>query len=1683
MKLTAKQRKYYSELSRKIAVGLASGLLFVGIGQYPSIAFAHPDPSTTGSYSTTGDVSGGKYTVERGSGLAVTTEAAGGAAVNPDKPAVSVTNSTLTVNGMLSNSGYGGYAYRDALAAAVATQNSLVLNGTIKVTADDDGLRLYGAFGGFAYAGLEKVPVGSDGTLGADASGNTVTGTGTDSTFHFVTDFSKITIPVVTEYSPGTISPEAGLELKSALMGGYAATSVTSTEGAAGKRNAQSVRASAVADNNTVTFSTLNLQPEVAVTGQDGSQGQAIEYRSMVTVGGGQAMSLNNARGSYVDHSDTNTASSDGNTFIVGTLNLEERVNSVKAELEQTTTLSGGDALARYQSPSSMEKLESEDPQKNGKVSIITESCQNTTYSNIINTATADNNTETLDAIILGGKLNTDDQGQAATDIEAEGELETRAGHAEAIVFLNDMDSKLNGLVNNAQANGNALTVRKVEQNIAQNTQQDAQGTVIQASTVTMMLHGGNARTEVTQNGTHNVSWTNVQNSAAANNNTITLENISSNATESSLTGGAATSDIMPMEGTGAMTVIIASNTASASGNTAQMGLNTPVNMGLGCVVSSGVADVSVAAQNNFNNNAGTDNGLTMTVETMNADASNNTIKVNGNIDSSGNNQSPATTITANGGSATAGLSFVGATTNTYISYDKASWQNGAITANNNTVDLTTAYTYTAAGKGALPKAALPTFTAVGGSASGSLGNMNTNANVTLGNLRLEGTGNAITINNSIDITNAPKGQLDTSYTLTGGAASFGINNTAPVLKDAQGTALPVTPQPFNIASAAPTITASSNTINVTETITGTAGSASGETTGSATVDTIEGGNASFTYLDDTSTESTVNLTPTIEVAGNTATITSTDTSNGDVASIEGSTFSGGTAASTITSGKAPAAGETAATYTKDNTIKYAPTMTVSGNTMTLSSSFDASTGTTASGTAAGVISGGKAILDFVNYGNNTVFDVSPRADVTGNTAQVTLSNTAATSTFTGLARAYGGAAEMTLTNGSAESSSNGSTESSSNGSSGTETKTETKTPASTPKGLSFTASPVLNASGNTLTVQDTASDGASASQAAGVTGLYGGRSAVHVTDLGTGTKSALSDGKLTADNNTVTTNRSAVDVYGGQAAIETDAPQDAPLTATNLTMSASGNEVNIDGNCAKDVYGGNVLLSTNITLADTPTLSADNNTVNYNAGNVLGVLYGGLIDNGGTQSFGKGNTLNVRGIGLTAKNIAAFNTVNFYTSPGKIKDTTLLTLNGGQQTDLSGVQINTTIHNGSVLSAGDVVHLLANDATIKTDAATDITNPVQSGVVEYKGTTKLSEDGKSLDFTAESSSLTEQSKSLTETRAATTTLLNSGADFFASVGITNAVDAAVREAFGDAGGASAGALSGGASSDGSNTESGNDSAGEVKAVRSGSFTPFVAVGGSNMRAKSGSYVDTHGWNINAGFARVLKNKNGTMAFGPIVEYGRGNYTSHLDDGTRGDGDAKFFGGGLFLRQDNTNGLWYEGSLRGGHMKSDYRGNLNRLDVTYDTSNNYFAAHLGIGKVNKVSEKGSLDIYTKLFYAYQGSAEADLSTGEHFDFGSVNSVRWRIGGKYTHQVSKTGSMYAGLAYEYEFKGSATATYQDLSTPSPSIKGGSGLLELGYRMKPGAKGPMTLDFGLNLWAGKKRGFSGALSVSW
>ena len=132
-----------------------------------------------------------------------------------------------------------------------------------------------------------------------------------------------------------------------------------------------------------------------------------------------------------------------------------------------------------------------------------------------------------------------------------------------------------------------------------------------------------------------------------------------------------------------------------------------------------------------------------------------------------------------------------------------------------------------------------------------------------------------------------------------------------------------------------------------------------------------------------------------------------------------------------------------------------------------------------------------------------------------------------------------------------------------------------------------------------------------------------------------------------------------------------------------------------------------------------------------------------------------------------------------------------------------------------------------------------------------------------------------------------------------------------------------------------------------------------------------------------------------------------------------------------------------------------------------------------------------MDAYLKYFYSHQGGDDTDITlTGknappitQHVSFDSVDSNRIRIGARYTHKINKMNSLYGGLAYQYEFGGEARAHYSMSGVaPSPSVKGSSGMLELGWQVKPG-DGPVTLDLGVTGWAGKQRGGSVQLGATW
>ena len=482
---------------------------------------------------------------------------------------------------------------------------------------------------------------------------------------------------------------------------------------------------------------------------------------------------------------------------------------------------------------------------------------------------------------------------------------------------------------------------------------------------------------------------------------------------------------------------------------------------------------------------------------------------------------------------------------------------------------------------------------------------------------------------------------------------------------------------------------------------------------------------------------------------------------------------------------------------------------------------------------------------------------------------------------------------------------------------------------------------------------------------------------------------------------------------------------------------------------------------------------SAYGGVASDNIVNVLKQLTIGHINGGGSDNLSTGNTLNIAAKGvIVTGNINYVQNLNFYLPPDIAANdpVPMLTVQGGATT-LDGVTIGAAALKGVNLSKGDSVTLLKNaNGFTGTAATTTLTTPPKATSLTVNKSYKFTIAQNTNDITATvadvNASENEQAKSLVETRAATTTFVNAGADMLASQGFAQAANAVALEA----------------------AEKANaNEQGATGTPAPNAFTPFAAFGGSSMRAESGSYVNTKGFGLNIGFARELSNAQGKLLFGPMVEYGGGSYDSHLDDGTRGDGKAHYFGVGVMARQVNHDGFYYEGSLRGGRVTSDYDGNLDGVGkVDYDSSSNYFAAHLGAGKAFDLGKGNTLDGYFKYFYSHQAGDDTTIHIAgmddERGHFDAVDSHRIRIGARLTHKVNERNSFYGGLAYQYEFNGDARATFSGNGVPSPSLKGSSGMLELGWQVKPG-DGPLTLDLGVTGWAGKQRGGSVQLGATW
>ena len=577
---------------------------------------------------------------------------------------------------------------------------------------------------------------------------------------------------------------------------------------------------------------------------------------------------------------------------------------------------------------------------------------------------------------------------------------------------------------------------------------------------------------------------------------------------------------------------------------------------------------------------------------------------------------------------------------------------------------------------------------------------------------------------------------------------------------------------------------------------------------------------------------------------------------------------------------------------------------------------------------------------------------------------------------------------------------------------------------------------------------------------------FYGGYADVYTED------SAPLRAKANANHLTFEADAAVQDVFGGYA----------KASGTNVAVvAAEANENTLQ--IAKGTYRQNVMGGS---AFSTGKATANGNTVGISGGTYDRAVYGGCAATegaAGSVATARDNTVEITGApnlsaatlyggcavaatknvagnalvvketkGITAQSIEGFQKLDFWIPAGMTKDDTMLTVTSSNPTNIKGAAVTAHLRGDET---GDTLRLLHTpNATLATDSATTLT--VWKGVSDVTtATIALTDDKKALIVTpptpkprpkphALKRQVEDNRKSVVETMAGSAAFLGAGADLMTGGGMASA---------------------------------------SVEAAAAPGFAPFAAVGGSSLRHKTGSHVDMKGMNLSVGFSREVKRGDDRLIFGPIVEYGRGTYDSYVND-AHGDGSVRYIGGGAFVRQEQKDGTFYEGSLRFGRSSMDYSATLAGTPTSYDTDANYIGAHLGVGQHITEQSGNERELYVRYFYTRQNGTDTKLSTGERYDFDAVDSQRLRTGARWMIPQG-SGSLIVGASMQYEFGGDSNATVHvgglSYTTPSPSLKGFSGSLELGWKAPIGKNA--TADLSVEGWAGKQRGVTFNAGFNW
>lgn len=522
------------------------------------------------------------------------------------------------------------------------------------------------------------------------------------------------------------------------------------------------------------------------------------------------------------------------------------------------------------------------------------------------------------------------------------------------------------------------------------------------------------------------------------------------------------------------------------------------------------------------------------------------------------------------------------------------------------------------------------------------------------------------------------------------------------------------------------------------------------------------------------------------------------------------------------------------------------------------------------------------------------------------------------------------------------------------------------------------------------------------------------------------------------ANNNTVEIINSTVNLdngYGiiGGYAVEGDAKNN------NVIISGDNTVINCN------IYGGIGGLKAS---AGTGEVSNNSITLKDNANLSQAELIGGYNVAGTDIS---GNKLIIDGwTGQNVKGAYNFSDIDFTNIKWASDGTVLNITENAEDGALADTNINLNSLNfagGTQLNTGDSMTFIKKDSYGENlgigtgNGKVTVGDKFTAGVSTVgSGTVEVADDGNSVKYTLTEVKQNNQVNLVAENRAVAAAFVNQGTDL-----ISDSLDVLSR-----------------------------DSNYGVKT--------FAAVHGNRSKYDVNSDIKINGWSTIVGVGNADKFDNGSeFSWGVFYENGSGNYRTYNEFNNeffRGDGSLVYNGAGIAARYTNKNGVYTEGSLRAGMLKSDMDNALRDGAGNfygYESESAYYGAHLGIGKIISLSESSDLDVYGKFFHTYTEGDSFKVANDE-FELDSINSDRLRIGARITSNKENKFSTYYGLAYEYEFNGDADMTAQGLKAPTQSLQGSSVMAEVGFNYQPTPDSLWSFDLNMRGYTGERQGGS-------